>query len=66
MRLVRLVAVTWWLQLKLRSRSAFDGLLSLLWPLGFASTVFLMYRQRDPGAVERRREQKYRQESESE
>lgn len=51
MRLVRLVAVTWWLQLKLRSRSAFDGLLSLLWPLGFASTVFLMYRQRDPGAV---------------
>jgi len=51
MRLVRLVAVTWWLQLKLRSRSAFDGLLSLLWPLGFASTVFLMYRQRDPGAA---------------
>jgi ABC-2 type transport system permease protein len=42
-RLVRLVAVTWWLHLKIRSRSAFDGLLGLLWPLFFATTVFLMY-----------------------
>jgi len=41
---LRLVLVTWWLQLKIRSRSAFDGLLGLLWPLFFATTVFLMYR----------------------
>jgi ABC-2 type transport system permease protein len=41
---VRLVALLWWLQLKIRSRSAFDGLLSLLWPMIFATTIFLMYR----------------------
>ena len=41
---LRLVGVTWWLQLKMRSRSAFDGLLSLLWPLFFATTIFLMFR----------------------
>jgi ABC-2 type transport system permease protein len=41
---LRLVAVLWWLQLKIRSRSAFDGLLSILWPLFFATTIFLIYR----------------------
>ncbi|TCN34544.1 ABC-2 family transporter [Kribbella orskensis] len=44
-RIVRLVAIAWWLQLKMRSRSAFDGFLTLLWPLFFATTIFLMYRQ---------------------
>jgi ABC-2 type transport system permease protein len=44
-RIVRLVFIAWWLQLKMRSRSAFDGLLALLWPLFFATTIFLMYRQ---------------------
>ena len=39
-----MLAVLWWLQLKIRSRSAFDGLLSILWPLIFATTIFLMYR----------------------
>lgn len=47
MRTLRLLGVIWWLQLKMRSRSAFDGLLSLLWPLFFATTVFLMFRQGD-------------------
>jgi len=42
--IARLLAVTWWLQVKIRSRSAFDGLLSLLWPLFFATTIFLLYR----------------------
>ncbi len=42
---LRLVGVLWWLQLKMRSRSAFDGLLSLIWPLFFATTIFLMFRQ---------------------
>jgi ABC-2 type transport system permease protein len=41
---VRMVLVLWWLQLKIRSRSAFDGLLGVLWPMIFATTIFLMYR----------------------
>ncbi len=45
MRVFRLVTVTWWLQLKMRSRSSFDGFLSIVYPLFFATTVFLMYRQ---------------------
>jgi len=44
MRMIRLVVVTWWLQLKIRSRSAFDGILGLIWPIFFATTVFLMFR----------------------
>jgi ABC-2 type transport system permease protein len=44
MRTLRLIGVAWWLHLKIRSRSAFDGLLAVLWPLFFATTVFLMYR----------------------
>jgi len=46
-RMLRLVGVAWWLQLKMRSRSAFDGLLSLLWPGFFATTIFMMFRQGD-------------------
>ncbi len=49
MRLLRVLAVTWWLQLKIRARSAFDGLLSLLWPLFFATTVFFMLGQGGAG-----------------
>jgi ABC-2 type transport system permease protein len=44
MRGLRIVAIAWWLQLKIRSRSAFDGILGVLYPLFFATTVFLMYR----------------------
>jgi ABC-2 type transport system permease protein len=44
---LRLVGVLWWLQLKIRSRSSFDGLLSLLWPLIFATAIFLMFRAGD-------------------
>ena len=43
MRLLRLVTVTWWLQLKMRSRSSFDGFLSIVYPLFFATTVFLIF-----------------------
>lgn len=43
----RLVLVIWALQLKIRQRSAFDGLLSLLWPLAFATSIFLMFRAGD-------------------
>src|SRR5690242_15026402 len=41
---MRIVLVAWWLQLKIRSRSAFDGILGVLYPLFFATTVFLMFR----------------------
>ena len=44
MNLVRLVGVIWWLNLKMRSRSAFDGFMNILWPLFFSTTVFLMFR----------------------
>jgi ABC-2 type transport system permease protein len=45
MKLARLFAFAWWYQLKLRSRSAFDGVLSLAYPIFFATTIFLMFRQ---------------------
>lgn len=45
MRTLRLVRVGWLLQLKMRSRSAFDGFLGIVYPLFFAVTIFLMYRQ---------------------
>jgi ABC-2 type transport system permease protein len=46
---LRLVRVAWWMQLKIRSRSAFDGLLSMVYPLFFATTIFLMYRAGSAG-----------------
>jgi ABC-2 type transport system permease protein len=44
-KILRLVAVTWWLQLKMRSRSSFDGILSIVYPLFFATMIFFMYGQ---------------------
>ncbi|MFC4066225.1 ABC transporter permease [Actinoplanes subglobosus] len=43
MSVLRVVALGWWLHLKMRSRSAFDGVLQLLWPLFFGTTVFLLF-----------------------
>jgi len=37
--------VSWWLQLKARSRSAFDGALTLIYPIFFTTTIFMMYEQ---------------------
>jgi ABC-2 type transport system permease protein len=45
MSVVRLLLVSTWLQVKMRSRSAFDGVLGLIYPLFFSTTVFLMFRQ---------------------
>ncbi len=45
--LLRLVAVGWGFQLKLRSRSAFDGALSVVWPLFFATTAYFLVRAGD-------------------
>jgi ABC-2 type transport system permease protein len=41
---VRLLALGWVFQLKMLSRSSFDGFLAVLWPLFFATTAFLMFR----------------------
>ncbi|WP_327008278.1 ABC transporter permease [Dactylosporangium sp. NBC_01737] len=43
MRTLRVIGVAWWLQLKMRSRSAFDGLLGILYPLFFSTVVFMMF-----------------------
>ena len=46
-----MLSVGWWLQLKIRSRSAFDSVLNIIWPLIFATTIFLIYRQQTDTAV---------------
>lgn len=45
MNVARLLLLGTWLQLKMRSRSAFEGVLGLVYPLFFSTTVFLMFRQ---------------------
>ena len=44
MRTARLLAIGWFFHLKMFSRSAFDGLLAILWPLFFATVAFFMFR----------------------
>jgi ABC-2 type transport system permease protein len=51
MKTARLLLIGTWLQLKMCSRSAFDGLLSIVYPLFFATTVFLMFREGRPSAL---------------
>lgn len=41
---IRMLAVTWWLQLKMIATSAFDGALQVIWPLFFATAAFLVFR----------------------
>ena len=45
MRVMRLIAFGWWFHLKIYSRSAFDGLLTLIYPLFFATSIFFIYGQ---------------------
>lgn len=40
----RLLAVGWLFHFKMLSRSAFDGLLGVMWPLFFATIAFFMFR----------------------
>jgi ABC-2 type transport system permease protein len=44
MRAFRVFAVGWLMHVKMFSRSAFDGLLAVLWPLFFATVAFFMFR----------------------
>jgi ABC-2 type transport system permease protein len=43
MRALRLLARGWLFHFKMLSRSAFDGLLAVLWPLFFATVAFFMF-----------------------
>lgn len=52
MRTLRLLGVGWLFHVKMMSRSAFDGLLAVLWPLFFATVAFFMFRVgRDPSSL---------------
>ena len=43
-RIARTLAVGFGLHLKMMTRSSFDGLLGVLWPLFFSTVAFLMFR----------------------
>jgi ABC-2 type transport system permease protein len=43
-RTLRLVALTWWLHVKMLNRSAFDTVLTVVWPLFFATIALFLYR----------------------
>lgn len=52
MRALRLLALGWLLHFKMASRSAFDGVLAVMWPLFFATVAFFMFRAgRDPDSL---------------
>jgi ABC-2 type transport system permease protein len=44
MKIARVLAVGWAMHFKMLTRSAFDGVLGVLWPLFFATTAFFMFR----------------------
>ena len=51
-RTLRLLAVSYWLHLKMIAVSAFDGIFQVIWPLYFATVAFLLYgRSDDPGVL---------------
>ncbi len=43
MRTLRLLAVSYWLHLKMIAVSVFDGVFQVVWPLYFATVAFLLY-----------------------
>ena len=52
MNALRLIYVGWLFQFKQLSRSSFDSLLAILWPLFFATVAFFMFQQGgDPDAL---------------
>ena len=52
MATLRMLGIAWWLQLKMMAVSAFDGIFQVIWPLFFATTAFLVYRQNgDPASL---------------
>lgn len=52
MRLLRLLAVSYWLHLKMIAVSVFEGVFQVIWPLYFATVAFLLYgRSDDPDVL---------------
>ena len=47
MRIVRVLALGWVFHMKMVTRSAFDGLLAILYPLFFATVAFFMFKAGD-------------------
>jgi ABC-2 type transport system permease protein len=46
-----MLVIAYWLHLKMLAASVFDGIFQVIWPLFFATTAFLVYRQADDPAV---------------
>jgi ABC-2 type transport system permease protein len=44
MRVLRMMAVAYWLHVKMLAVSAFEGIFQVIWPLFFATTAFLVFR----------------------
>src|SRR5207247_11037457 len=51
MRAARLLAVGWLLHIKMLSRSSFNGVLGLVYPLFFATVAFFLFREGSPHAL---------------
>ena len=51
MRILRLLAVSYWLHLKMIAVSVFDGVFQVIWPLYFATVAFLLYGRSDDERV---------------
>jgi ABC-2 type transport system permease protein len=49
MKVLRFLALSWLFHLKIASRSAFDGLIAVAWPLSFATTTLLIFRSSHGG-----------------
>jgi ABC-2 type transport system permease protein len=50
-RILRLLAVSYWLHLKMIAVSVFDGVFQVIWPLYFATVAFLLYGRSDDERV---------------
>lgn len=44
LRLLRLVAVSWWIHLKMMNRSPFESFIQVIWPLFFATVALFIFR----------------------
>jgi ABC-2 type transport system permease protein len=51
MNTARLLAVGWWMQMKMLMRSSFNSVLAVLYPLFFATVAFFMFRAGSPDAL---------------
>ncbi|HEX9350968.1 MAG TPA: hypothetical protein VF877_06825, partial [Gaiellaceae bacterium] len=47
MRALRLLGMGWYFQFKMISRSAFEGIGQVIWPLFFATIAFFVFRAGD-------------------